>query len=219
MKIGKLSVVFLVVFNFCYAQKSEVKHNASDFVIAFGSCNKQDLPQPFWKEILDHHPNLFIWGGDNIYADSDHIDMIGKAYKKQQNNVDYQKLKKKTPIMGTWDDHDYGKNDAGSEWKLKKQSQEQFLNFFEVPKGDSRRKQEGIYNSKIFEIEKGSIKVIILDTRYFRSPLKKSKTEAKRYVPHDNEEGTLLGAAQWKWLEYELANNFSDFVIIVSSIQ
>ncbi len=37
-------------------------------VIAFGSCNRIDKPQPHWKTILLNNPDLWIWLGDNIYA-------------------------------------------------------------------------------------------------------------------------------------------------------
>ena len=29
--------------------------------IAFGSCNKQDADQPLWKDIIAHHPDLFLF--------------------------------------------------------------------------------------------------------------------------------------------------------------
>ncbi len=216
----KISIIILLIPMYLgYSQKQEKNLGDADFVIAFGSCNKQDKPQPFWSEMLKHNPDLFIWGGDNIYADSDNITKIEQDYATQNSNNNYQKLKQSVPVMGTWDDHDYGKNDAGMKWELKKESQQLFLNFLGVPKDDPRRKQEGVYTSEIFEIEKGNIKVITLDTRYFRSPLRKSNVEDKRYIPYENEEGTLLGETQWKWLEKELENNFSDFIIIVSSIQ
>jgi len=212
-------IYLLIVFTqFCYSQEASVDNDNADFIIAFGSCNKQGQPQPMWSEILKQSPNLFIWGGDNIYAKNS-LTSIKKGYDKQKSHIDYLKLKNSVPIMGTWDDHDYGKNDAGAEWELKAESQQLFLDFLEVPKNDSKRKQEGIYTSKIFEIEKGSVKVIILDTRYFRSSLKKKASVKKRYIPYQNNEGTMLGKAQWKWLSQELENNFSDFVIIVSSVQ
>jgi len=219
MNMKRISVALLLCFSKLGLGQTTNMVSTSDFVIAFGSCNKPNLPQPFWSEILKNDPDLFIWGGDNIYADFEDINTVKSNYTLQNNNVDYKKLKQNVPIMATWDDHDYGKNDAGAEWKFKKESQELFLDFFEVPKENTRRLQKGIYTSKIFEIEKGSIKVIILDTRYFRSPLKKSDTEDRRYIPHSNNEGTVLGEQQWTWLEKELESNYSDFVIIISSIQ
>lgn len=214
----KLTTLFLCFAQFCFSQIH--KNTASaDFVIAFGSCNKPTSPQPFWNEIIKNDPNVFIWLGDNIYGDSDDMGKLENDYRLQNNNVEYKKLISKVPVIGTWDDHDYGKNDAGAEWEMKKESQTLFLNFLGIPQDDPRRKQEGIYTSKVFETEKGSIKVLILDTRYFRSPLKKSTDPNFRYEPYVNDEGTILGEMQWKWLEKELENNYSDFIVIVSSIQ
>ncbi|OED47251.1 hypothetical protein AB832_00655 [Flavobacteriaceae bacterium (ex Bugula neritina AB1)] len=48
------------------------------------------------------------------------------------------------------------------------------MDFLGVEKNDPRREQEGIYTSSIFKLETTTIKVIVLDTRYFRSPLKKA---------------------------------------------
>ncbi|MFN4764284.1 alkaline phosphatase D family protein [Gillisia sp. Q332] len=190
---------------------------SADFTIAFGSCNKQNLPQPLWDPIIANKPDVFIWGGDNIYADTRNMNKMEQDYTIQKANPGYQKLISSTPVLATWDDHDYGKNDAGTEWKYKKESQEKFLNFLEVPQNDERRRREGVYHSQLFKLENGSIKVILLDTRYFRSNLIKSEDPDKRYDP--NMEGTVLGEEQWKWLERELKNSKADFNLIVSSIQ
>ncbi|MDH7444271.1 alkaline phosphatase D family protein [Aquimarina sp. 2201CG14-23] len=213
--------IFIALFFATYYSFSQTISNIKkpDFTIAFGSCNKQNSPQPFWKEILKNNPDVFIWGGDNIYGDSDDMSKIANDYKIQNKNSGYQKLKKTIPILATWDDHDYGKNDVGAEWSMKEESQQLFLDFLGVSKDDYRRKQEGVYYSKLFKNEKGSINVIILDTRYFRSKLLKDVTGNKRYVPYKNNIGTILGEKQWKWLEKELDLTTADFNVIVSSIQ
>ncbi|MEI7975491.1 MAG: hypothetical protein WCH92_05855, partial [Betaproteobacteria bacterium] len=38
--------------------------------IIFGSCIDQKKPQPIWQTILATKPDLFIFGGDNVYASS-----------------------------------------------------------------------------------------------------------------------------------------------------
>ena len=103
--------------------------------------------------------------------------------------------------------------------KLKKEAQKIFLDFFNVDAKSPRRKQEGIYHSKIFKTTEGNIKVIILDTRYFRTALTKSTKNSKRFMPNTYGNGTVLGATQWQWLTGELKNSKADFNIIVSSIQ
>lgn len=195
----------------------ELKTEKSDFIIAFGSCNKQSKTNILWKEIAKNEPNLWIWGGDNIYADTEDMTKMRGDYQELRNQQGYLQLTKNIPVLATWDDHDYGLNDAGIEFTKKKESQELFLDFFDVPKNDSRRKREGIYHSQIFSTKKGSIKVIVLDTRYFRTSL--TKAANKRYQPNTFGEGTILGADQWNWLENELKISKTDFTIIVSSIQ
>ncbi|SEL85546.1 alkaline phosphatase D [Aquimarina amphilecti] len=219
MKLQIYLVFFLLfIIKYVSAQETQEKETV-DFVIAFGSCNKQNSPQPFWEEILKNKPNVFIWGGDNIYGDSDDMSKIADDYKIQNSNFGYQKLKSKIPIMATWDDHDYGKNDVGVEWHKKKESQQLFLDFIGVAKDDKRRIRDGIYTSQLFETPKGTIKVIILDTRYFRGILRKDITGKKRYLPHENNNETILGEKQWVWLEKELKSSNADFHILVSSIQ
>lgn len=211
----KLLPVFFIILS-CGSSSRIISEDNSDFVIAFGSCNREDEPQPLWGAILENDPDVFLWGGDNIYSDTDDAEKIEQAYELQRNNSGYRKLLETTRILGTWDDHDYGLNDGGKEWHFKEESQQLFLDFMDVPKNSVRRNRGGVYSSEVFETEKGSVKVILLDTRYFRDGLMKSKDPDRRYEPT---EGTILGDQQWAWLEEEMVNSDADFNIILSSIQ
>lgn len=227
---GRSCYIFLLllfIFNSCGFFRSTDEEQTNligdgsaaniDLVIAFGSCNKQDLPQPLWEPILQNNPDVFIWGGDNIYADTDDMEEMANFYSLQKSQENYAKLISSTSILATWDDHDYGKNDAGAEYEFKQESQQNFLDFVDVPVGDERRSREGIYHSANYETGNGTVKIILLDTRYFRSPLVKSEDAGKRYDA--DAEGTILGRQQWQWLEEELKNSTAKFNIIVSSIQ
>lgn len=121
--------------------------------------------------------------------------------------------------MGTWDDHDYGLNDGGIEFHAKQGSQQLFLDFIGVPQEDVRRKQEGVYHAETLQFKKGSVKIIVLDTRYFRTELTPSEVKGKRFQPNTYGQGSMLGDAQWKWLELELKKSKADFNLIVSSVQ
>ena len=212
MRLQKLAI-FLVCITLlnCGTSKTE---NSPDFVIAFGSCNKQTSENKLWKEVLKNQPNLWIWGGDNIYSDTEDMTKMAKDYEMQMNQSGYDSLRSQVEILGTWDDHDYGLNDGGTEFPQKAAAQGLFLDFMGVSKDDSRRNRAGIYHSKTFTIPKGTIKVIILDTRYHRNWINRIDG-----VYQKNETGTILGAAQWKWFETELKNSTADFNVIVSSIQ
>ncbi len=196
------------------------KKTNSSFTVAFGSCNKQDTENPFWDDILKENPDVWIWGGDNIYADTENMVEMKAMYQKQLNKPGYKALSTKVPVVGTWDDHDYGKNDGGVEFIKKKESQQLFLDFMGVPQQDKRRLQEGVYASHTFSHAGGNIKVLVLDTRYFRSDLEKDTTDSgRRYKINTSPESTILGETQWQWLENELMSTTADFNLIVTSIQ
>jgi len=130
----------------------------------------------------------------------------------------WQKLKETCPVYATWDDHDYGQNDAGAEYPKKVESQKLFLDFFDEPADSPRRKREGVYDAKVFGPPDKSVQVILLDTRYFRGPLKKIKGKGSQYVPSTDKTSSMLGEAQWKWLEEQLRVP-ATVRLLVSSIQ
>lgn len=193
--------------------------------IAFGSCAQQDRPQPIWEAILESKPDLFLYIGDNIYGDTDDMAELQAKWDVLGRQPGYERLRKNVPIYAVWDDHDYGKNDAGAEYPKKRQSQRIFLDFFDEPLESPRRSREGLYGSRMFGPENQRVQVILLDTRYFRSPLKKTADKAEPgegirgpYLPNLDADATLLGEVQWRWLEERLKEP-ARLRIIASSIQ
>jgi alkaline phosphatase D len=194
--------------------------STADFTLVFASCNHQDRPQPLWQPILDTKPDMFIWGGDNVYADTDDMVKMKNDYDKVSANPLYTNLVEQTTITGTWDDHDFGKNDGGVEWEKKDEAKTILLDFLGVPEDDPRRSRDGVYFSDKIQADGGTIKIIALDTRYFRSPLKRSEDSKRRYDDWEaDHDGTMLGETQWKWLEEELRDDTADFTLLVTSIQ
>ena len=188
---------------------------SDEIKIGIGSCLDQDFPQPIWQPIEEENLDYFIFLGDNVYGDSifENLYKMKRAYSKQEKLL--PDFLDQTDIFAIWDDHDYGKNDGGSDYKYKKLAENLFLDFWNVPINDVRRSREGIYFSenKVFFNKK--YKLIFLDTRYFRSQLKGKKGS---YQKNNDESSTILGKEQWRWLEKELNSNF-DYLFIFSSIQ
>lgn len=186
--------------------------------IAVGSCARQDLPQKIWLDIAAAKPDLWIWLGDNIYGTPKAtVEKLANQYKLQKNNPDYQHfVKTGVPIIGLWDDNDYGLSDGGKNLSFKKESQALMMDFLDLPPDAPQRKHEGIYASYLYGKSKQKVKVILLDTRYFRDNLIKD-TIAKKYIPNEN--GDMLGEEQWAWFENELKHNKAQVNIIASGIQ
>ena len=182
--------------------------------IAFGSCSDQKRPQPLWDDIVAQKPDVWVWLGDNIYGDSESMDTLRAKYARQKANPVYQQLRQSTPIIGVWDDHDYGVNDGGKEYPKRKESQQVMLDFLDVPTDSPLRTEEGAYSTHIYGPKGQRVKIILLDGRYFRDPLKK---ENKQNVPDPS--GDMLGETQWKWLEQQLTNSDADINIIGCGIQ
>ncbi|MFM8809634.1 MAG: alkaline phosphatase D family protein, partial [Chthoniobacterales bacterium] len=133
--------------------------------IAFGSCANEHRPQPIWKAINETKPQLFIFMGDNVYVDSADPAKLKESYDLLAEIPGVAELRENTPILATWDDHDYGKNDVGAEWEGKEASKEAFMEFFETPTDSPLRKRGGVYDAKIFGPEGKRVQVILLDTR------------------------------------------------------
>ncbi|MFD1292690.1 alkaline phosphatase D family protein [Lutibacter holmesii] len=195
------------------------KQSPPNFTIAFGSCNNQVLENTLWSSIEKNKPNVWIWGGDIIYSDTNDMEYLAKNYERQKKDTSYANFAKKVDVLATWDDHDYGMNDGGMEYEQKEASQQLFLDFLDVPKNDARRTQKGIYHSKKYTINNQSVKIILLDTRYFRTALTPDTITKKRYQPTINSAASMLGETQWKWLENELKTSKASYNIIMSSIQ
>lgn len=185
--------------------------------IAFGSCNKQDLAQPMWPFIVADQPDLWMWLGDNIYGDTNDMKVMKAKYQLQLTNPGYKQLLQQSPIIGIWDDHDYGVNDGGKEFAKKKASKALMLDFLGVSAKDPVRQREGAYQAYNIGPVGKKVKIILLDARYFRDALEKNPTKNPRYFI--NKEGDILGEAQWKWLENELKNSDAQINLIASGIQ
>ena len=190
--------------------------------IAFGSCARQDKPQPIWDAVVAAKPDLYLSLGDNIYGDTEDMAVMKKKYDMLAAIPGWQKLKKTCPMLATWDDHDFGVNDGGADYPKKDESQQLFLDFFGIAKDSPRRTQKGVYSAEIFGPPDKRVQIILLDTRYFRSPLKKKagKTPFNEgpYEASPDPQATMLGAAQWQWLEQQLKVP-ARLRILVSSIQ
>lgn len=194
--------------------------------LAFGSCNHQSRSQEYWNVIAGDNPQAFLFIGDNNYGDQGwdgdpSLPTLRAAYTKQAATPELASFRAQVPMMITWDDHDYGMNDAGGNFAYRQWSETLFETFW----GSTSEVQSrpGIYDSRMVGPEGQRTQIILLDTRYFRSPMNRMGYTPERpplgvYLPNEDPAATMLGAQQWEWLKVELAKP-ADFRIIASSIQ
>lgn len=195
--------------------------------IVFASCAHQNEDQSIWDRIASEKPDLTLFIGDNVYGDvrSDDpaLPELKTAYMRLAQSEPFSRARSAAPMLTMWDDHDYGMNDAGAGYQYKEASQALFNYVWAVPEDDPRRARPGVYGSWMIGAEEGKrVQVIMLDTRYFRADLKPSDERGtpgkERYVPDSDPSKTMLGDAQWAWLEEELKKP-ADLRLLVSSVQ
>jgi alkaline phosphatase D len=208
--------------------------------MAFGSCATTEKLQPFWEQVGAYAPDLWLWLGDTIYADSPRpkaetaeerarivLDRMPGLYAEQRAVPGYAALRETAFIAGTWDDHDYGINDGGAEWIGREEAQRHFWDFYDEPADSPRRALPGVYRALRFGPPGRMVQIILLDTRSFRGPLNRLAEAQEndwvegrpgRYTTTDDPAITLLGEEQWQWLEQVLREP-ADLRLLVSSFQ
>ena len=142
----------------------------------------------------------------------------------------------RTSVLATWDDHDVGANDAGSDFPYLDASRRAFLDFWRRPILDLRESRDDQTVYAEYSFPSSGVQVLLLDTRSYRTPMQRNyghlrkawhfvKLAASRpsFCPRDDEfdqrsDGTMLGERQWLWLLEKLATPAA-LRIVVSSIQ
>lgn len=208
------------------ASTSESGSGPAIQTIAFASCARANQPQDIWQSILETQPDLFLFIGDNVYVDQQRppkgVEDFEHAYATLDAQPGWKALCERVPVLATWDDHDYGLNDAGIEFPLKAMAQQQFIKFFDLPVDSPVRQREGVYDAHCFGPTGQRVQIILLDTRTFRDPIARNPQRPGHrlgpYIARTDGQGSMLGQAQWVWLEEQLRQT-ADVRIIASSIQ
>ena len=208
---------------------------------AFGSCHNRkyaSFAKKTWSSIQESDPQVFFWAGDSVYTkgrSEASLESLKFEYEQMKTNatLGYSNFHPPLGIYGTWDDHDYGGNDAGKELPNRRERADLFWDFLGHNKIDGR---DGVYSSLTIGTAPRKVKVLFLDTRWHREhhcipsvamkmPLGSGFACLSRWFAAGlfpnlcSSQSTLLGDDQWKWFEREIESDDSALTLIVSSIQ
>jgi alkaline phosphatase D len=202
---------------------------ASDTVLtrfAFGSCVNENRSMAFWDVIAAQQPQAFLLIGDNVYGDTGSnwaadIPTLSASYRKLSSRQEFDRFRRSIPMMTTWDDHDFGANDAGGSFAFKEQAERAYESYWNS--SADVRGRPGVYESRIVGPEGKRVQFILLDTRFFRSdlvrmPYRDPGPTLGWYLPNEDPAASVLGDAQWRWLEGELSKP-AELRFIISSTQ
>lgn len=200
-------------------------------LIAFGSCQDARAPIAALRAITElprasaakaarsEGPDLMVYLGDNVYGDepkSNSLKRLLGEYRKLGSHPDFLWLTASVPLLAIWDDHDFGRNDGGGDFSAKADAEALFERFFGTPSGLADH--AGVYSAHRFGPKGRVVQLILLDTRFDRSPLARGQAGEGRYVPHPDPGARMLSEEQWSWLAKELEKP-AEVRLLLSSIQ
>jgi len=165
--------------------------------VAFGSCAR-DLAQPIFRVVEAQRPDLFLFVGDNHYANSGDLGSLWWNYRTALEVPERASLLASTPGLATWDDHDYVGNNTDRTSPGRAAALRAFADYQPNPTfGDPA--EPGVYTRSRW----GDLDFFMLDVRYERDP---PGTAGAR----------IWGDRQAAWLEGELQRSTATFKFIAS---
>jgi alkaline phosphatase D len=164
--------------------------------VAVGACLRYSPGGAALANIVAEDPDLMVWLGDNIYADTEDMAEMRAIYAKLGANPRFRALAAATEMMAVWDDHDMGWNNANSTWPYRNAAKAEFLRFWGATQDDPRWDQPGVYSARTFGTGDRTVQVILLDVRYNLDPWDYAGEDPSRRI---------LGEEQWAWFRERLA--------------
>ncbi|WP_141732247.1 alkaline phosphatase D family protein [Oligoflexus tunisiensis] len=125
---------------------SALDTHSNSLTFAFSSCQLDDPPflatqAAIYAKLSHSKPDLIILGGDTIYVDTFAIFPPGgpkpteadiwTRYVSTWSKLSLYRLKRLIPTLATWDDHDFGSNDAAADFPYKNEGTAAFQAFFQ----------------------------------------------------------------------------------------
>ncbi len=171
--------------------------------LAVGSCAREEEgDRAVWRRMAAFDPHALVLLGDTPYIDSTDLAVQRRRYGEFVAVPEFADLLRNHPLYGTWDDHDFGRNDTDGNLPGKENVRRAFVEYHANPSyGDG---SEGVYMS----FRMGGIAVFLLDTRWFagteRSPIADGMS--------------MLGARQWEWLRDGLRASDAPFKLLASGL-
>jgi alkaline phosphatase D len=183
-------------------QQAEARLN-----IAVASCMDDYLNQHYkiWDALARRNPEYLLLIGDNVYGDKTGKDnysdgatpeTLWKRYLDVRLSLPLYFQEKLIPVHALWDDHDYGANNSGRDYKYKEESRAIFEAFMAQDLSDDEwEKSRGVGGL----LSLGDFNLYFLDARFYRAP---------------EEDGSELGLDQLNWFENKLREENTPSLVI-----
>jgi len=142
-----------------------------------------NVVDPIWEKLRSEKPELIFLNGDVVYVDSfDFVERtkatdldIWQRYIDSFRRIPLYHWHRLTPILATWDDHDFGSNDGDRDFISKKEALRVFRGFFGATQIMNHYEQGPYGVSSVFKAF--GQRFFLMDDRTYRQPNKDQKTQ------------------------------------------
>ncbi|MFT4546252.1 MAG: alkaline phosphatase D [Pseudoalteromonas tetraodonis] len=173
----------------------------SKVTAALISCVSKDDTAPVWEEIGKLSPDLLYLAGDTPYIDTTELKAVRQKHRALLNEAPLAKIIGHTPVVGMWDDHDFGLNNGNGK-NLEKGKSVTRKGFAEYrAHRNYGNGSEGVYH----KTDLGAMEIFHLDPRWF------SQSEPS---PVDPSQPSCFGKGQWRWLLRSLKESKAPFKVL-----
>jgi alkaline phosphatase D len=164
--------------------------------VAFGSCTRSD-EQPIFAAVAAEEPDLFLFLGDNHYANSDDLGALRWYYRWGLERPARAALATTTSTLATWDDHDFVGNNTDGSAPGRDTALRAFQEYWANPSAGTGE-TPGVFFSHSW----GDVDLFLVDDRY-----------------HRGLNGSMLGAGQLQWLKDSLDASTATFKLLACGSQ
>lgn len=172
----------------------------------FVSC-ANDSSESVWAEMMRQRVDRVFFMGDTPYVDRIDVRQLQPAREQQRHFIstpNIARLIRSRPTAGSWDDHDFGRNNAngvfinvgGNRSANALQSFREYRAHAQFGNGN-----EGIY----YADQMGVMDVFLLDPRYFSQ---------KTPSPVNPDHPSCFGPDQWDWIRQALKDSRATFKVL-----
>ena len=176
------------------------ERRGGDVTLCFTSCVDIET-NPMWDDVAALGPDLLLLMGDTPYIDSSDLGVARRRHREFLAMPGLADLVRSIPTVGTWDDHDFGRNNGNGRNMAggKHATRQAFAEYRAHDRYGTG--EEGVFHG----IDLGMIEVFLLDPRTF------AQTGPS---PVDPRQPTCFGHAQWEWLAASLRASEAPFKVL-----
>ena len=170
--------------------------------LGFGSCASEKFPA-IWERMATEGVEALLLCGDTPYIDTSELEVNRRRHREFLAQRGLAELVRTRPLLGTWDDHDFGGNDSDGSEVDRRTIRKVFSEYRALASFGAD--DEGIYT----RFRRGPVEVFLIDARYF------SRTGSS---PVAGDRPTLLGQRQWDWLKAALVESTAPFKVLATGM-